>query len=197
MFMPSKGGGEMKDSSIEVSGLEAKVLSAADLEKYASQIQALKYDAQNPEMNLHAEGTYGGHKEAVKQQIRDLGKSGSRDTVVAVFEGDKIVGFMSVEKISPTEAQAKEVWTKSSGRAQRQVFRALLGKVKEHFTVKHVSHIKVDLEGATKDVRSAARDAKFQHFVKSTEESSTPKIESSSIAPDNSKHTEGVDEVVE
>lgn len=182
------------DTALESSGLEAKILNAAELEQYASQIQALKYDAQHPGMNLHAEGTYGGHKDAIKQEIRDMGQAGSRDTVVAVFDGDKIVGFMSTERVSPTEAKAKEVWTKSSGRAQQQIFRKLIGKAKEHYTVKHVSHLRVNLENAPTTVAAASADSMARNFIRPTE---TAEVESPSILPDMPEHVEGVDDKVE
>ena len=183
--MDKSSGGER---GLEMMGLEAKVLSTAEVEQYASQIQALKYDALNPEENLHAGGTYGEHRATIKQEVSDMGKSGSRDSVIAVLDGDKVVGFMAVEKTSPTEAEVKELWTASSGRSQRSIVRKLLGKAKEHFSVGSVHHLNMDLESASQDVGYATSDSSLQHFVRPVEGEAAPEI---------SKHTEGVDEVVE
>lgn len=178
--------------SMEAMGETAKVLSAAEVETYASQIQALKYNALNPDQNLHAEGTYGEHKEVVKDEIRALGKAGSRDKVIALFDGEKVVGFMSIEKTSPTEAEVKELWTVSSGRAQRGAVRKLLGKAKEYFSVTSVRHLMMNLDSATDDVGYARTDSTLQHFVRPVESQTT---ESSPVAAnENIQQPEAADD---
>lgn len=150
----------------EAAGIRVEKLSANDLSRYASQIEALKYDALNPDENLHREGTQRGRREEVKEERRDMSHVGSRESAYVLLDGERVIGFLTVNRISSTEAEVGELWTAVSGRPQRDIARKLLSGAKDHLSPHHVQHLLIQMEEVDSRMENVSNTHGLEHYIK-------------------------------
>ena len=115
----------------EMPGLRVERITS--LSAYAAKIRALRYNALDTTQNRAGFDEKRGAVSEIKHSLR---APGDHDAIYVAEDGEKLLGFLAVEKstVSGKRATIRQLWTARPGRSQYLIMAKLIGAAKQDLT---------------------------------------------------------------